>query len=155
EQCDLHGIQTAPIRTLGPIWNITEMRWEARPIKLPLFDERPILLVPKYIVRRDLTLRSQEFYNYHMIEYLKAEYDNSTDALAQSLRSRRGEITKRAVKERHPFVKDELARFVRNHPEVLEDYKKIKGAAGPLSNNDLNENFDEAVFSTAILRNLQ
>ena len=38
---------------------------------------------------------------------------------------------------------------------MLETYKRIKGAQGALTNEDLDETFDEAAFASALIQELQ
>lgn len=154
QQCDLHNIPTRQVTTLGPLWNIERRDWQASVYDLPMMNDRPILLVPKFSVRRTLSLNSQEFYNHHMVEFLRQEYLDSRSALVRTLQDGTPYVTKRSVKERHPLIKDELAAFVREHPEVLEAYKRLKGAKGPLRSRDFDENFDEAAFARVLINRL-
>lgn len=89
-----------------------------------------------------------------MIEFLRHEYQHAGSGLGRVLKSGAIKSTKKEVKERHPFVKDDLADFVRNHPEILETYKDIKGAKGPLEQSDIEANFDEGAFAAALRREL-
>jgi len=148
EQCTLHGV---PLQNVAgaPSWNPPQARWESRYVELPMIGDKPVVLVPKYSVRRRLSLESQEFYNHHMINFLKAEYEESP-GLARVFRSGRRRVYKKDVKERHPFVKDELAQFVIAHLEVLERYKQLKSAQGALGNRDFEEDFDERAFAQAL-----
>ena len=150
EQCRLHNVPTQAVGNIGPTWNIHTRRWEARQMELPIYQRRPILLVPKFSVRHRLSLDSQEFWNHHMIEFLRQEYLNAGGGLVRVLRNGERRVTKKAVKERHPFVKDDLADFVRAHPEVLESYKTLKGAQGPLDQEDFEQGFDERAFAAAL-----
>ncbi len=159
EQCALHGITVHPTSNLGPVWSITDSDWQSNVLHLPIANGRPVLLVPKYSVRRGLSLNSQEFYNRHMVEFLRQEYLQAGGALVRTFRSkkRRGEkyVTKKSVKERHPLIKDDLATFVQRHPEVLDAYKQLKGAKGPLENDDFEYGFDEKAFARALIARLQ
>jgi hypothetical protein len=150
EQCVLHGVETQLIGSIGPTWNVSSQRWEAKQMQLPIHHRRPILLVPKFSVRHQLSLDSQEFWNHHMIEFLRQEYLNAGSGLVRVLRNGERRVTKKDVKQRHPFIKDDLADFVREHPEVLESYKDLKGAQGPLDQEDLQEGFDERSFAAAL-----
>jgi hypothetical protein len=147
-----------PVANIGPVWSVDNNDWQATPIHLPISNHRPVLLVPKYSVRRSLSLNSQEFWNHHMSEFLKQEYLDSRSALVQVFKTgkRKGQeyVTKKSVQERHPFIKDDLAAFVNNHPEILEIYKQIKGAKGPLENEDFEEGFDETAFARALINQL-
>lgn len=150
EQCQLHGVPTQAVGAIGPTWNVHSQRWEARQLQLPVHRRRPILLVPKFSVRQRLSLDSQEFWNHHMIEFLRQEYLDANSGLVHVLRNGERRVTKKAVKERHPFIKDDLADFVRAHPGVLESYKQIKGALGPLEQEDLEDGFDEKAFAAGL-----
>ncbi|WP_051355383.1 hypothetical protein [Mesorhizobium erdmanii] len=153
EQCDLLNIPTRRV-ALDPCWSAVRQDWTSRYYDLPISNRKPILLVPKFSVRRTLTLNSQEFWNHYMIEVLRQEYLDSRSALVRTLRDGTRYVTKKSVKERHPKIKDDLATFVQRHPEVLEAYKRIKGAQGPLDNDDLEENFDETVFARVLIDRL-
>ena len=148
-QCDLHDVPTRNVST-PPAWDAERTRWAARYAPLPMIGRKSILLVPKYTVRHELSLESQEFYNHHMIEFLKSEYQNGESGLVHVLKSGRRRVYKKDVKERHPFIKDDLAKFVTEHPDVLESYKKLKGAQGALTPTELEEGFDEAAFADAL-----
>jgi len=93
-----------------------------------------------------------------MVEFLRREYLDSRSALVQTFKSgyKKGQryVTKKSVKEKHPLIKDDLATFVLKHPEILEAYKKIQGAKGPLENNDLDTGFDECAFARALITRL-
>jgi len=150
QQCLLHGIPTRPVHSIGPAWNSEAGDWESVPFQLPICNRRPVLLVPKFSVRHQLSLDSQEFWNHHMIEFLRREYMNAGGGLVRTFRDGRPYVTKKAVKQRHPFVKDDLADFVRAHPRVLKTYKTLKGAQGPMETEDLDASFNERAFATAL-----
>jgi hypothetical protein len=150
EQCNLHNIPTQLVGSIGPIWNAQTGDWEAQPLNLPIHRRKPVLLVPKFSVRHRLSLESQEFWDHHMIEFLRAEYLYAAGGLVRTFRNGRPHVTKKDVKARHPFIKDNLADFVRAHPEVLQAYKDLKGARGPLNFEELEETFDERAFAKAL-----
>ena len=154
EQCNLHGINVSPAIGIGPIWNPSSADWEAQRLELPHSNRKPVLLVPKFSVRYRLSLDSQEFWNHHMVEFLKNEYLQAGGALVQTLKDGTRYVTKKSVKQIHPFVKDDLADFVRQNPDILEAYKNIKGARGPLSTEELEEFFDECAFARALIQKL-
>ncbi|KFC67264.1 hypothetical protein FG93_04000 [Bosea sp. LC85] len=149
-QCNLHSIETHRVNSIGPAWNIQASRWEARQFMLPLYRNRPILLVPKFSVRFGMSIDSQEFYNHHMIEYLRAENLRSGSGLVHTFKDGSRTVYKSAVKAIHPFIKDDLATFVREHPEVLESYKALKGAQGSLAVTDIEKFFDERAFAQVL-----
>lgn len=154
-QCLLHSIPMREGVSGGRIWNKDIDEWTSVYATLPLYDGRRILLVPKASVRFHMCLDSQEYYNHFMINYLQAEYEQSGSSLVRVLKDGRRIVTKKSVKERHPFSKQALFEFTKVHPEVLENYKKIKGAEGTLSAAHLDEHFDEGALCDALSRTLR
>lgn len=155
EECRLHGIPLDRQVASGPIWNQGQLRWEQSFVPLPIVEGQAVLLIPKYFVRWKLSIDSQEFYNHYMIEFLREENLEGMTSLVRFFRGT-GEpyVLKKDVKARHPFIKDSLAAFVSGHPEVLEQYKQIKGAKGALENDDFEEGFDETNFAGALRASL-
>ena len=56
EQCQLHGIATRSVQIIGPAWNVNTGDWESTAYQLPVHNRRPVLLVPKFSVRHQLSL---------------------------------------------------------------------------------------------------
>lgn len=150
DQCRLLGLETRNVAA-GSAWNPETKRWEAFYAEMPIVGGRRVLLVPKILVRRRLSLNSQEFYNAHMLEFHKAEELRADSALVRILKkSKEKRVYKTDLKKKYPFSKSGLADFVQKHPGIIEHYKNIKGAEGPLENVDLEEGFDEVSFAHAM-----
>lgn len=149
-QCELNGIPLDSDVAIAPSWNPSSSRWEAGYAPLPIVDGKPVLLIPKVIVRRILTLNSQEFYNRHMIDFLKQEELRTAGALVRVLKNEKRVVDVGRLKERHPFDKTELEAFAQAHPEILERYKNIKGATGALSFDEFDKAFSETAFARAL-----
>jgi hypothetical protein len=130
EQCDLYGIQTE--RYNGPAgWNLERKNWEARYVQLPFIDGSPILLVPKYIVRRRLSLDSQEFYNKQITDFLVSEHINANSSLVQTIKSgKEKKVFKKDARAENPKSKSYIADLVRQHPELLDIYKELAKKGG-------------------------
>jgi hypothetical protein len=155
DQSKPYNVETRLTGAVGSIWDPGRLNWVGQQVQLPFYANRPVLLVPKFSVRHRLSINSQEFWNYHMIEFLRQEYLNSASGLVQMLRDGTPYVTKKSVKERHPLIKDELAEFVRKHPDILEAYKRLKAAQGAPSSEDIEENFDERTFARALSNRLR
>jgi hypothetical protein len=147
EQCNLHGVPMQDAVIAGPIWEPPREDWVQRTHALPIVQGRPVILVPKYSVRRRLSLESREFYDKHFVTFLQAEYNSAAGSLATVMRKG---ITKKAVKERHPFSKEDLAEFALNNPHVLQVYRDLAMASGPMDADDLDEGFDERAFASQL-----
>lgn len=149
QQCELHGIAMRNTSS-GMYWDPAERQWANRYVQLPQVKEarpalRNLLLVPKYIVRRELSLESRDFYEHDVLDYLQAEYASAGQSLGSTVRrpnrSRRspGFRTKKSVEQQHPFSKEFLLDFVTQHPKVLDDYRARKSRGSkPLSNSSLS-----------------
>ncbi|RVQ55866.1 hypothetical protein [Sinorhizobium meliloti] len=147
QQCELHNVTVHPTNVLGPVWSPARRDWEAQALMLPRYARRPILLVPKFSVRFRLSLDSQEFYNKHMIEFLRSEYLRAGGALVETLKNKKKVVYKYKVEEKHPLIKDDLAAFAIKHPEILQFYKTLKGSAGPLASEDIDKFFNEREYA--------
>jgi len=154
EQCELHGVPVQNVRSIGPSWNPARRNWESQTYRLPTHNGRPVLLVPKTSVRLRMSIDSQEFYNFHMVEFLQSEYLQAGGALVHTFKNGNQKVHKKDVKEIHPLIKDDLADFVREHPEVLDRYKEMAGAKGPLGNRQLDEEFREELFAQVLIDRL-
>jgi hypothetical protein len=149
-QCALFGL---PMRTVasGFYWDPDSEMWSQGYVELPVHNGEKILLVPKFAVRFqvgvDATLYRRDF----VLEYLREEHRRADDSLVTSIRNKKGEITrkevfKKTVDAHYPTDKDFLARFSKEHPDVINKYResiKLAGSkipnlsSGPIEEADL------------------
>jgi hypothetical protein len=130
QQCELHGIETE--RYSGPpLWDKASKNWVSQIVQLPYIKGDPVLLVPKYIVRRKLSLDSQEFYNKQLTDFLVDEHFRANDALVHVIRGRR-KVFKTEVREATPKSKSMIADMVVEHPHLLETYKELAKQHGAM-----------------------
>jgi hypothetical protein len=100
--------------------------WISDYVQIPFIDKDPVLLVPKYIVRRSLSLENQEFYNKQITDFLVAENLKANTSLVKSIKGgKEKKVLKKDVRSANPKSKSYIAEFVQDHPEVLELYKEI------------------------------
>ena len=160
KQCELHNIKLEGNLPSGRYWDIEERIWKNEYVELPIYNEKPIILVPKYSVRRSLSINSQEYYSHHIVNYIQQEEFTNGSSLVRTLRSGERRLPyKKDIKEKFPFSKDFLARFSNENPEILKSYKdlvrSLPGAQGTLSNTDFEEDFDETTLAKAISKELK
>lgn len=149
QQCELYGIETE--RYPGPpFWDVNRKNWVARAVQLPRIGSDPILLVPKYIVRRSLSINSQDFYNRQITDFLISENLKANSALVQTVKGE-PKVYKNAVRDENPKSKSYIADMVIAHPELLELYKQIAKKYAALVNFDDDEG---APTLTAVCGNL-
>jgi len=125
QQCELHGVPTENYNG-PPFWDIGRRNWLSQIVQLPYIGGDPVLLVPKYIVRRRLSIDSQEFYNKQITDFLIAENLRANSSLVQVIKKTNKRVVyKKDVREAVPKSKAMIAETIRAHPELLDLYKKI------------------------------
>lgn len=117
-QCALHGIPTASV-ALSPGFDPENLLWRAEYADVPLHDGKPVLLVPKVLVRRDPAYDHQKFYRHFVLNYLKAEELRADGGLVRALKSGKKVVYKKDLQRVFPMTKAFLAEFSRKHPEEL------------------------------------
>jgi hypothetical protein len=127
-QCDLHGVplQHVPI---DPIFNLDTMSWEQQYVELPVWRNRPVLLVPKAVVRYSPAYQHGRYYQHYVLNFLKCrELKNPQSALVHIFRNahkktERRVVFKKELAELYPRAKEFLFEFSRDNPEVLRQYR--------------------------------
>lgn len=131
EQCAMFGIPVTSYN--GPaLWDVDRLNWVGKKVDLPHIDGHAVLLVPKYIVRRRLSLDSQEFYNKQITDHLVSEHLTASSSLVQVLKSG-PKVYKKDVREEHPRSKKFIAEMVAEHPELLDLYKQTASLTGAMA----------------------
>ena len=122
DQCILFGISTRPL-ALPPCFNRDTGQWESRYLDLPVWNGKPILLVPKFFVRYGPAYEAGNYYNRYVLEYLRADALTAASALVRSLKNGKRVVHKKDLKREFPFSKRFLYEFSRAHPDVLARYR--------------------------------
>jgi hypothetical protein len=152
EQCKQYGLPVQRVPA-GVLWNDAASRWESKYAELPVYDGGKLLLVPKEIVRYKLTVNHRDYYNEFVLKYLEQEHLSSNTALVEVLKSgkRSGQrrVTKKRLKEEYPINKAFLYDFSKDHPDVLEKYKR---AITRSSDNPLDDDFLEYLINEILGR---
>jgi hypothetical protein len=153
-QCDLHGIDLIGDVPSGMIWDAERSRWTNRYVQLPVINGQKVLLLPKASVRWRMSFSHPEYYNKYVLEFLQAEHLRRHTGLVETLKDGRRRVTKKSLKEVHPLAKDFLAAFTEQYPEVLERYKRVMGVSSGVTNEALDEGFDERAFAAILIEEL-
>lgn len=123
QQCDLYGIDVHEYNG-PPLWDSVRKNWISKKVDLPRIKGIPVMLVPKYAVRRELSLNSQDFYNKQITDFLIAEHEKAVSSLVQALKAP-SVVTKGEIREKNPKSKNMLAEIAAEHPHLLEIYKDL------------------------------
>ncbi len=112
----------------GPYWHDERKEWRNGFDLLPVYNDYPLILVPKEAVRYRLAVDDREYYDRHVVEYIRQEFarQENVDSWASLGRVLRGgrRVTKKSVKEKHPFSKEFLREFSEERREVFQRYKR-------------------------------
>jgi hypothetical protein len=123
QQCELYDIEMEDYNG-PPLWDYRRKNWVSRLVRLPRINDIPVILVPKYTVRRELSLNSQEFYNKQITDFLMAEHEKAVSSLVAALKAP-PKITKTEIRQKNPKSKNLLADIAADHPHLLEIYKDL------------------------------
>jgi hypothetical protein len=154
-QCELHGV---PVRNvpIDPIFNTDTMRWEEGFAELPVWRNRPILLVPKSTVRYTPAYHAGRYYQHYVLNFLKArELENPASSLVRLIRNRSKRTVHRVVFKkdltaRYPGAKTFLFEFSRQNPGVLREYKEdLRRMEATDTGSDVDSD-DETVIANAL-----
>ena len=121
-QCNLHDIPVQQA-AIPPMFDPARMIWFNDYVQLPLYRGAPILFVPKAIVRWRPVFDSKAYYNDFVVNFLRQEELRAHSRLVRALKNGKLVVYKKDVKAEHPFAKEFLFEFSRQHPDVLRDFR--------------------------------
>ena len=154
-QCDALGVPMVNV-PVDPIFDTDTMRWEDRYADLPVWRNKPILLVPKSAVRFSPAYNYGRYYQHYVLNFLKArELANPASGLVRLIRNERKRTERREVYKKdlaalYPRAKEFLFEFSRENPQVLRQYKEdLKRREANDSGSDVDSD-DEAVIAEAL-----
>lgn len=159
-QCELHDVPIQNV-AIDPIFNTDTMQWEEGYVDLPVWRNRPILLVPKSAVRYTPAYQQGRYYQHYVLNFLKArELNNPHSQLVRLIKNKQKKTMRRVVHkkdlvERYPRAKEFLFEFSRENPEVLREYREdLKNLERSDTGSDVDSD-DETVIAgplSAVLR---
>lgn len=133
QQCDLYGINLNEYNG-PPLWDAQRRNWVSQKVELPHIENNPVILIPKYIVRRRLSLDSQEFYNKQITDFLIAEHMRANSSLVSVLKGGRRKVYKKDVRAKYPKSKKMIAEIIKQNPWMFDFYKKLAKDTGMMVN---------------------
>jgi hypothetical protein len=137
EQCSLHKIPMELVLQ-EDIFDYEKLRWVKRKCYLPVFQSKPIILVPKSIVRLENVAGKNIgcFYRFAIRNFLSRDKDLLVDI---SPTGKDGQILIRDVKAEHPISKESLTQWSIKYGRLLVDYKSdvLKDRIYPLSDLEI------------------
>lgn len=140
-QCELHDVPVQAVPAAA-FFNPTTLEWESGYVDLPVWKNKPIILVPKAIARFSIAYDHQRYYNHFVLNYLQEDALAAASSLVRTLKNGKRVVHKKDLKKQYPCTKDFLYRFSRDNPEVLRKYRtelkrlEKSGRTEPLGEED-------------------
>lgn len=145
DACTFYEIPMGEVDS-GPLWDPAEKNWYSEFVRLPVAENRKLLLVPKVIVRRRMDYDQDEYYRDYILEFLTEEEIKSGSSLVQLLKNGRTRVTKKDLIAKYGSGKKTIIRETRRVPEILEQYRQDKRdqIQHPLTHDDLSHDTNTA-----------
>ena len=150
EQCKLHNISTQSV-PLKPYYSAEEGFWRSDYFELPIAEGKTVLLVPKAIVRYDPAYDHQDYYNNFVLSYLQAEHIDANSSLVHTLKDGRKIVYKKALKATFQLTKENLYKFCRDHPDVMQKYREYLEELERRGERDYVGNGEEGLIAEALI----
>ncbi|MFG1889259.1 hypothetical protein ACGFIR_15495 [Micromonospora sp. NPDC049051] len=128
----------------GAIWNPDSGEWDFDHADLPRVDESPLLLIPKSIVRFDLTLDEDKYYNGFLAPLHEAAEIDARSNLVSILKNGTPRVNRLKLREKYPVNKTAIVEYTQQFPGVLDRYKEsISHSTSPvLTHEQLAQRLD-------------
>lgn len=121
-QCLEYNIPYQDI-TSNYYWNAEDGIWAKRNAKLPLYNGKPILLVPKNIVVKTTISNYEKFYDIVMLPYYEELHISMGSRLVRVLKNGKVKVNKKDLRNIYKCSKAKVNDFIEEKPELLAKYK--------------------------------
>jgi len=136
--CQVYGIPIQQDIPSGPLWNPRDHSWISNFVHLPSGEQGKLILVPKIIIRYNMTYDPDEYYRYYLLEELRNEELSSNSGLVEILKNGTRRVTKKALIGKYGTGKAVLVEQTLSHPDALRRYHSDKRLPNhPLSHIEL------------------
>ncbi len=150
EQCRLYNVIVQQV-SLTPYFSSDENTWVNDYYNLPIYRNKPILLVPKFIARYSLDYDSGDYYNNYVLNYLQSENLSAGGSLVRTLKSGKRVVYKKDLKARYPFSKEFLFEFSKSNPKILSKYRAELNALEKEHREIMEGSEEEALLAESLL----
>lgn len=142
EQCKKYQVPMRKVKA-GKIWDEKQDFWVEIESELPVYNDKPMILVPKKIVTDKLMLDSQDFYRNELLSFVQDELMRADKSLIIVLKNgrRRCAVTKKQLRAdtQYRYSKELLYKIVQKQPELLQKYRHRKKN----TSEDIDEKLEE------------
>ncbi len=110
----------------GPFWDPEAEAWRQELVELPRAGARPLLLVPKAIVRLRMDYDADEYYDDYIIPYLRDEEIAAGSSLVEVLKNGKTRVTRKDLVAKFGRGKAVNALITQSNPNLLNSYRRAK-----------------------------
>lgn len=154
--CKYYGVKLEDNIASGSIWDAHKQCWYDELVSLPKTSYGKVILVPKNLVRHQLSYDSDEYYRHYLLPAMQEEHLNSNSSLVEVLKSGERRVTKKSLIKEYGHNKESVATQTLLKKNILDEYKEDKKVGlTPLTleefhlmendKNKLNDNFNEKI----------
>lgn len=137
-ECRKHNIPMFDILQ-EDIYNPNTRAWEKSKVLLPVYDGKPIIFVPKIIVRLEHSANKNMscFYRYAIRHFIVHDKDMIVDI---SPSGKDGKLLLKDVKSKFPLSKASMSNWMLKYGKMLVDYKSdvLSGKIQPLTDEEIS-----------------
>lgn len=140
--CKMYGIPLEEGIYSGLAWDPQRREWCEEYTKLPVAKEKPLLLVPKAIVRYDLYLTKAEYFRKYLAPSLRdEELDNPASKLVKVAKDGHRSVNIEDIIAEYDKGKDSVADLTLKRVELFHSYKddKRKNPSPLLTHDELSD----------------
>jgi hypothetical protein len=123
--CKEYGI---PVHNVAsrPIWNSSDQKWETKFVNQPVVEDKPLLLVPKALIRKTITYQADNYYNLYLLERIQEE--EVRKGFVELLKKGGSKPpSKKSLKEKYGNAgKEQNRRLTPGREDVLQKYRADK-----------------------------
>jgi hypothetical protein len=142
DACGYYGIPLVDQIESGPLWDVKMGCWDSALVRLPCHEiYGRFILVPKNIVRHQITCDAHDYYRHHLLPVMQRYEISIRSRLVQHRKNLTPFVTKKDLMEKYGANKLAIARQTELHPDALAEYKRFneRNATAPLSHNQVSD----------------
>ena len=142
QQCEKYQVPMEEVN-VGLVWDNQRENWKEMKAKLPVYNGKPMILVPNKIVTDNLTLDSRDFSRNELLHLIQDEILRADSSLVIVLKNgkRRCAITKKQLKndKRYRYSKEFIYNMIQKYPKTLRDFRRRK----KYTHDDIDEKLEQ------------
>jgi nucleoside phosphorylase len=139
-----YGIPLSADVDSGFYWDVEQHAWTSRYCRLPLPNNKKLILVPKSIVRKDPSFLPDDYYANFILTHLQSVNLAAGTKLVRTLKGGGQRVYKKDLRAEYGARKSDIVKLTLSYPEILAKYREAKRSAAsePLGHAELRAEID-------------